>query len=120
MTVQMFLGLLFAFATITGLITEVIKKLMRDKENISYNITSFIVAIIVGGIGTSIYYYLNDMPFNGKNIIFIFLLGLASGLSSQLGYQSIAKAIGEIMCAKGKEEIDTFIEYDFEEENKED
>lgn len=93
MTVPMFLMLLAAFSSISGLITEGIKKLISDKQNLSYNLLALIVALIVGGIGCVIYYQLTGIPYTTNNIIYIVLMGLASGLSSMVGYDKIKQMI---------------------------
>ena len=96
MSTQMFLALLCAFSTITGLVVEVIKKIVSDKANISYNITALVTALIIGGAGTSIYYYLNDIAFTGKNIVYIVLLSFASGISSMITFDKFKQAL--IQC----------------------
>ena len=93
MTAPMFLMLLAAFSSISGLITEGIKKLISDKKNLSYNLLALIVALIVGGVGCVIYYQLTGIPYTTNNIIYIVLMGLASGLSSMVGYDKIKQMI---------------------------
>lgn len=93
MNTGIFLTLLLAFSTITGLIVECIKKIVTDKVNISYNITALIIAIIVGVIGCGIYYQLNDILFTADNIIYMILMGLASALVSTLGYDKVIQAL---------------------------
>ena len=98
MTVSTFLILLSAFSVISGLVTEGIKKIINDKANISYNITALIVALIVGGVGCGIYYQLNGILFTVNNIIYMILMGLASGLSSMVGYDKLKQSILQICC----------------------
>ena len=101
MTFDMFLILLAAFASVSGLITEAIKKLRSDKENLSYNIIALVVALVVGITGCCIYYVFFSIPFTTNNIICIGLMGLASGLVSMLGYDKIKQTILQL---KGKSE----------------
>jgi hypothetical protein len=54
------------------------------------------VALIVGSVGTGIYYQLSNIPFNTNNIIYMVLLGLASGLCSMLGYDKVKQSILQI------------------------
>lgn len=89
MTAEMFLALLLSFSTLAGLITEAIKKLFSADGNI----TSFIVAIVVGLGGTLLYYQLASIDFIFNNIIYAGLMGLASSLVSQLGYDKIREVI---------------------------
>lgn len=110
MTAPMFLMLLAAFSSISGLITEGIKKLISDKQNLSYNLLALIVALVVGGTGCVIYYQLNGIPYTINNIIYIVLMGFASGLSSMVGYDKIKQMIQQFsnsnMIPKTKEEIE--------------
>lgn len=93
MTVEIFLALLLGFSILASLVTETLKKLFSADGNI----TSFIVAIIVGLAGTLIYYQLGNIDFNLNNIIYAILMGLASSLTSQLGYDKIKEAIQKII-----------------------
>lgn len=89
MTIEMFLALLLGFSVLASLVTEAIKKLFSANGNI----TSFIVAIIVGLVGTLIYYKLESIDFTLNNVIYAILMGLASSLVSQVGYDKIKEAI---------------------------
>lgn len=96
MNISTFLMLLFTFSVISGLFTEAIKKLMSDKANLSYNLIALVIALIVGTVGTSIYYQLSNMSFDINNIIYMILLGLASGLCAMLGYDKVKQSILQI------------------------
>ena len=96
MNTTTFLILLFSFSTISGLITEAVKKIGSDKKNLSYNLIALCVSLIVGCAGTAIYYQLNGMGFDTNNIVYMILLGLASGLCSMLGYDKIKQSIIQI------------------------
>lgn len=100
MDIGTFLMLLFAFSVISSLFTEAAKKLISDKANFSYNIIALCIALIVGSAGTSIYYQLNSISFDLNNIIYMVLLGLASGLCSMLGYDKIKQSISQIINKK--------------------
>ena len=96
MTTTTFLMLLSAFSVLSGLVTEGIKKLISDKANMSYNIIALVVALVIGGAGSAVYYQLNAIPFNLDNIIYLVLMGLASGLCSMVGFDKIKQAIKQI------------------------
>lgn len=96
MTTTTFLMLLSAFSIISGFVTEVIKKIVSDKANLSYNIVALIVALIIGTCGCAIYYQLNDIIFTVNNIIYMILMGFASGLVSMLGFDKVKQAIEQI------------------------
>jgi Na+-driven multidrug efflux pump len=96
MTTTMFLMLLSAFSVLSGIVTEAIKKLINDKVNLSYNIIALVVALIIGGAGCAIYYKLNEILFTTNNIIYMILMGFASGLVSMIGYDKVKQAIEQL------------------------
>ena len=96
MTTTTFLMLLSAFSVLSGLVTEGIKKLISDKANLSYNIVALVVALVVGGVGCAIYYQLNTIPFDTNNVIYMILMGLASGLCSMIGFDKLKQAIEQL------------------------
>ena len=49
-------------------------------------------------IGTIFYYQLNTIDFNTNNVIFIILMGIASGITSMVGYDKVKQAIMQIVC----------------------
>mgnify|MGYP006380554123 CR=1 FL=1 len=100
MTTTTFLMLLSSFSVLSGLVTEGIKKLISDKANMSYNIIALVVALVIGGAGSAVYYQLNAIPFNLNNIIYLVLMGLASGLCSMVGFDKIKQAIEQITSKK--------------------
>ena len=104
MNVTTFLILLFAFSTISNLVTEAIKKIQNDKFNLSSNLIALCVALVVGVAGTGVYYQLNNIIFDINNVIYMILLGLSSGLCSMLGYDKVRQTIMQI--ANKQEEID--------------
>ncbi|MDE6642361.1 MAG: hypothetical protein K2K63_17765 [Acetatifactor sp.] len=100
MNTTMFLILLSAFSVISGLVTEGIKNLANDRVNLSCNIVALITALIAGGGGTAVYYQLNAIPFSTNNIIYMVLMGLASGLVSMVGFDKVKQAIEQIAGKK--------------------
>lgn len=104
MNITTFLILLFAFSALSSLFTEGIKKLLNDKANFSYNLIALGIALVVGVVGTGIYYQLNNIAFDANNIIYMVLLGLASGLCSMLGYDKVKQTIVQIVNNKSHTE----------------
>lgn len=97
MTTTMFLILLSGFSVVSSLVTEGIKNVITDKVNLSYNIVALVTALIVGGGGTAIYYQLNSIPFIVNNIIYMILMGLASGLVSMVGFDKVKQTIEQFI-----------------------
>lgn len=100
MTTATFLFLLSAFSVISSLITEAIKKLVNDKANMSYNILALCVALVVGCVGCGLYYQLNGIIFDVNNIIYMILMGIASGLVATLGYDKVKQAIVQLTSSQ--------------------
>ena len=93
MNIVTFCFLLTAFASITALTVEAIKKFIVDVENRSYNIIALVVALIVGVIGTLLYYLLTNTPLTMVNLIFAILMGFASALGAMMGYDRVMQTI---------------------------
>lgn len=100
MTVELFLMLLTALSIVTSLFTEGVKNLL-DAMKVTYaaNIVVLIVAAVVGGVGTSIFYIWNNFEWTTLNIICMFLMMCANWLGAMLGYDKVMQAIAQI---KGK------------------
>lgn len=96
MGIETFLMLLSAFSIISGLVTEGIKKIINDKTNLSYNLIALSVALVVGTGGCAIWYQLNNITFTVNNIIYMFLMGFASGLVSMNSYDKVKQTIIQI------------------------
>ena len=97
MNVTTFLILLSAFSVLSGLVTEAVKKVVNDKANLSYNIVALVVALIIGGVGCAIYYQLNAIVFTTNNVIYMILMGVASGLTATVGYDKVKQAIEQVV-----------------------
>lgn len=104
MTTELFLILLAAFSVITSLFTEGIKKFM-DSLNFKYvsNIVVLCVSVIVGGVGTAVFYLWNNYAWTTLNIICLFLMICANWLCAMLGYDKVMQAITQIKT--GKQEV---------------
>lgn len=97
MTVTAFLVLLTVFATITGLVTEAVKKFLNEqKVKYASNIVVLIVALIVGCGGTAIYYVNYQVSFNALNSVYLALMGIANWIGSMVGYDKVKQAIAQL------------------------
>ena len=99
MELNLFLGLLFAFSTISALLTQWVKKLATDKANLPYNLIAVGIALVVGGVGCGIYYQLNGIPFTTNNIIYMLLMGFASGMCAMYEYDKLKQTIIQVVQA---------------------
>ena len=91
-----FLILLTVSSIVTGLVTEVWKKLTTD---FPVNIAALITGLLVGGGTGVLYLYFNNIAFTTPNIIYLVLLGFASGFAATLGFDKVAQAVKQIQYA---------------------
>lgn len=99
MTVEAFVKLLALFSVISSLTVEAIKKITTDTDK-RYNMMVMIVALIVGILGTLVYFQFTGLGFSVNNIITSILMGFASGVSSMVGYDKVKQAILQIRITK--------------------
>ena len=97
MTVELFLMVLTILSIVTSFVTEGVKKFL-DSVEVKYaaNIVVLAVAVIVGGIGTPIFYVIAGMEWSALNIACIFLMMVANWLGAMLGYDKVMQAIAQI------------------------
>ena len=97
MDITLFITLLTAFSTITSICTEGCKKVLDDiKISYASNILALTVACIVGIGGTAAYYITASIEFNATNIVFMFLMGLATSMSAMVGYDKVTQTIMQL------------------------
>lgn len=93
-TLDVFLLGLMAVSTLTGLVTEAVKKILIEC-NVNYraNLVAGIVAAVLGlGIGIA-YAVINGMAFNGATIVCIVALMFMGWLGSMIGYDKVTALI---------------------------
>lgn len=98
MTGTLFVILLSAFSALSALVVEAIKttvKKVKGKKMPSGSavIASLIVSFVVGCGGTAIFYMFKEIPYGAVNDTCIFLMGLATALVSQVGYDKVHEII---------------------------
>lgn len=96
MTLTTFFILLYAFSAISGLVTEGIKTLLPDRPHMPCNLMALIVALLIGGIGCAVYYQLMGIPIQANNVIYMLLMGFASGVTSMVGYDKVKQCIEQL------------------------
>ena len=100
MNTTIFLILLSAFSVLSSLVTEGIKNIAADRVNLSYNLVALAAALIIGSGGTGVYYQLNAIPFTVNHVIYMVLMGLASGLTSMVGFDKVKQAVAQLTGKK--------------------
>jgi hypothetical protein len=97
------LGLLI-ISTLTGLVTEAVKKILTE-NNIGYRantlagLTSLVVSIAVG-VG---YIVINNLQFTSHSVVYLILMVFMSWLCSMVGYDKVVQAISQFSL-NGKDE----------------
>lgn len=97
MTYEVFLAVLATLAVITSLVTNKVKDIL-DSKKIKYasNIIVLIVSLVVGVVGTLVFYLWNGYEWTVMNIICIVLMCLATWLSAMFGYDKTKQTIEQI------------------------
>ena len=108
MTMTLFIALFTVLAgAVASLITEPVKKWYANADKpYSSNAIALIVSIVSGGLGTSVYYILKDVPWTVNNIICILLMIVAIWVTSMVGYDKVKQLleqIGAVNDAKKKD-----------------
>lgn len=97
MTVQLFLVMFTIGSTISSLLTEAIKRWFANQEKeVSANMLAAINSVVIGIIGTVIYYILKGIPFNVVNITCMILMTAAIWVASMVGYDKVTQLIAQI------------------------
>lgn len=96
MTTTTFLIMLASFSVLSGLVVEAIKKVINEKENVSYNLIALGVSLIIGFVGTMTYYQLNYIPLVTNNVIYAVLMGFASALVAMTSYDKVVQCIKQL------------------------
>lgn len=97
MNVEVMGALLFAFALITSLVTQGVKKILDSiKAEYASNVVVAVVSLAVAGAGTAIYYMWNNYEWTTLHIICIFLMAIANWLVAMFGYDKVIQTITQV------------------------
>ena len=90
MTSVTFWILLAIFSALTSLVTEGIKnKFLPDMKPKFYSVVALVVALVIGIVGSFLYYMYNYIPIDALNIVTAIVMGFASALASMVGYDKV-------------------------------
>lgn len=97
MSLQAFIILLAACATVTSLLTQAVKSFL-EAQKIKYasNVIVLVIAMVVGCAGAMVYYYVFAMPFTVLNCIMAIFLGLANWVGAMVGYDKVKQALEQM------------------------
>lgn len=97
MNIETALMLLLIVATMTGLVTEAVKKVLQE-GNVSYkpNILAGLVAVALSvGVGAA-YMVLTETTLNAQMAVYLIALVFLSWLSSMVGYDKVIQTISQM------------------------
>lgn len=89
-TIEVFLVGLMIVSTLTGFVTEAIKKIVAER-NVPYRpntVSGIVAAVLSAGIGTG-YAIINGIAFTGSIIVCIVALTFIGWLGAMVGYDKI-------------------------------
>ena len=100
-TFEVFLIGLLITSTLTGLVTEGVKKIFADlKKTFHTNIITGLIALVLSaGIGVC-YVIFGEIGFTAQSITSIVILAFASWLCAMVGYDKVAQTIGQFTNIK--------------------
>jgi len=93
MTIELFITLFGVGSVFSSLLTETLKKTFK---NISTNIIALIDAVIVGGLGSFVYYFLTGVQITTTNVIYAVLMALCVWIGSMVGYDKVMQTLKQI------------------------
>ena len=101
MSMMLYMVGILACSLLTGLVTEAVKKLLKESK-VSYkpNLLAAVVAVLIGagvGVGYIVYAGLTWTP---QIIILLILLIILSWLCAMVGYDKVVQSIEQIVKKK--------------------
>lgn len=96
MTLEVFLLLLLIISTLTGLVTEAIKKWMqeRNKKYYANALAGYVATALSVAVGAS-YIILTQAALNAQMAVYLIALVFLSWLSAMIGYDKVVQAIAQ-------------------------
>lgn len=96
MTFEVFLLMLLIVSTLTGLVTEAIKKWLQERDKKYYaNALAGYVAIVISIMVGIAYIILIGTVINAQMFVYLIALVLLSWLSAMVGYDKVVQAISQ-------------------------
>lgn len=93
MSIDVFIAF-FAMASVaSSLVTEAVKKAF---SNLSSNVIALIDAVLIGGVGSFMYFVLKGTVITPVSVIFSLLMALCVWLGSMVGYDKVMQTLKQI------------------------
>lgn len=102
MTLEIFLLILLIVSTLTGLVTEAIKKWLqeRDKKYYANALAGYVAVVLSIAVGIA-YIILAQTVFNAQMAVYLIALVFLSWLSAMVGYDKVVQAISQFKQGGG-------------------
>ncbi len=90
------LGLLIA-STLTGLVTEAVKKTLSD-VNVTFpaNVLAGLISLVIAAALGLAYIVLAAIPFDARSVVYLIALVFMSWLCAMVGYDKVVQALGQL------------------------
>lgn len=100
-TLETFLLGLTIASTLNGLVTQAIKAIFEEMNKVYYpNLISGIVSIVLSvAIGFG-YFFIKDISFGSKEVVYVVAMSFMSWLSAMVGYDKVMQAITQFKVYK--------------------
>lgn len=104
-SVQVFLLGLLVVSTLTGLVTEAIKKLLAEHNKSYYSNTLACIVALVLSVGVGVGYVLfTNIAFTTQIIIYLIALAFMSWLCALVGYDKVIQTVSQFKTYSNKKE----------------
>lgn len=90
-------ALVTAMSIATSLLTQLVKNILDTfKKQYASNVIVMVVAVIVGGCGTALYYVNYQIPFNALTSVYLAIMCLLNCAGAMVGYDKVKQGITQI------------------------
>lgn len=90
-------ALVTAFSIVTSLLAQA-AKVFLDAIKVKYasNIVVMVVAVLVGTVGTSLYYVNHQIPFNALTSVYLAIMCILNCAGAMVGYDKVRQLITQL------------------------
>lgn len=89
--------LVSAFSIVTSLVTQLTKSLLNTlRVRYASNIVVLVVAVVVGAVGTLLYYENYQIPINALTSVYLAIMCLLNAGGAMLGYDKIKQMLTQL------------------------
>lgn len=102
MDYEVFLWGLLIVSTLTGLVTEAIKRVLQElRRSVPANLLAGVVAVVLAVAVAAGYLVLTDAALTAKAAVYLIALVFLSWLAAMVGYDKVVQALAQLRTKKG-------------------